>query len=195
VSLRAFFAVELPVSSRDAAGVALERIQEAVAEPARWTPAENLHVTLKFLGEIPADRVERLVAGAASKLARVEPFQVGLGGCGAFPNGRAARVLWIGVAQGAARLAGLARKLDAASARIGVERERKPFRAHLTCGRLRRPGPVALERVELPEIEPFTVDEVVLFESRLGSDRTRHVPLARIAFRAGQDDAHFAPDI
>ena len=73
MSLRAFFAVDLPAGSRDAAGVALERIQEAVAEPVRWTPAENLHVTLKFLGEIPADRVERLVAGAASKLARVEP--------------------------------------------------------------------------------------------------------------------------
>ena len=195
MSLRAFFAVELSSRARAGAAAALERLRGAVSGAWRWTPEENLHITLKFLGDIPADRVERLVSSAAAKLARVEPFLVDLGGCGAFPNGRAARVLWIGVTQGGAELARLARKLDAAAGRIGVKRERKPFRAHLTCGRLRLPGPVALERVALPAIESFTVDEVVLFESRLGPEGALHIPLARIAFRAGQDDAHFAPDI
>ena len=120
-----------------------------------------------------------------------------LTGFGALPDARAARVLWLGVGKGGRELARVARKLDAAAASIGVERERRPFQAHLTLGRLRRPQRVRLERLEAPGGIAFSVEEVILYESRLSSDGARYVPLARLPLVEVEDAEarEFAPEI
>ena len=191
-TVRAFFAVELPPAARTQAVAAINALRLEAGDQTRWVPEENLHLTLKFLGEIDPDRIPKLVHAAAAKLVRELPFEAELGGLGAFPSARAARAVWLGVTQGAGPLARLARKFDAAASRIGQARESRPYRAHLTLGRLRSPRRVALERVTVPGGAPFSVDEVVLFESRLSSDGSNYRPLARLPL--GQADAlEFAP--
>ena len=193
--LRAFLAVALPESVRACAGQAIETLRGVVPAGVRWTPPENQHLTLKFLGEIPEDRVDALVGRASAKLAALAPVELALGGFGAFPSAREARVLWLGVQRGAGALARLARQLDSASRVAGVERERRPFAAHLTLGRLREPARVEIERLPAPESVAWTATEVVLYESRLAPDGARHVPLAHLALGAGLGPTgEFAPE-
>ncbi|MFI5316728.1 MAG: RNA 2',3'-cyclic phosphodiesterase [Myxococcota bacterium] len=194
--LRAFIAVDLAPEARACAAEAVERLQSAVPAGVRWVPAENRHLTLKFLGEIAEDRVDALVERASAKLASVPPFEIALAGFGAFPSARDARVLWLGVARGSSALAKLARKLDSAARIAGAERERRPFSAHLTLGRLREPARVEIERLAPPTSVTWTVAEVVLYESRLAPDGARYVPLAHLALGAGLDPLNneFAPE-
>jgi len=194
--LRAFLAVNLSDAARDCAARAVETLAEAVPRGVRWVPPESQHLTLKFLGEIGEDKVDALTARASAKLATVAPFEVALAGFGAFPNAREARVLWLGVVQGSASLAKLARKLDGAARVAGSERERRPFSAHLTLGRLREPARVEIERLTAPVSPVWTVSEVVLYESRLAPDGARYVPLAHLALGAGLDPSanEFAPE-
>lgn len=194
--LRAFLAIALPDEARARVAEGVERLR-AAAPGARWVPPENLHLTLKFLGEIREGDVPRLVERASAKLAREAPFEVAFAGFGAFPNAREARVLWLGAARGAGALAKLARKLGAAARAIGAERERRPFAAHLTLARLREPARVEIERIPSPEDVAFTVEEVVLYESRPSPGGPRYVPLAHLPLRAGADaeDNEIAPEI
>ena len=194
-TLRAFLALELPPEVRAEAFRAAEELRRELANAVRWVPEENLHLTLKFLGDVDSQRVPRLVSSAAAKLARVERFEGALGGLGAFPNARAARVLWLGLTRGSAQLARLARKLDSVATRAGAERDRRPFQAHLTIGRLQEPARVAIERIPGPGSLPFPVEEVVLYESRLSAAGPTYVPLARLPL--GQSEAHlneYAPE-
>ena len=196
-TLRAFFALDLPSTARERAARAAVELRRAIPEGVRWVPAENLHLTLKFLGDVGERQVPRLVERAAAKLQPVPPFEVVLSGFGALPNARTARVVWLGVRKGGREMARIARKLDAAGASIGVERERRPFRAHLTLGRLRSPARAALERAVTPEEISFRVQEVVLYESRLSSDGARYSPLARLPLIEVEDAEarEFAPEI
>lgn len=186
-SVRAFFAVELSSAARAQAAAAIELLRSELPDPVRWVPEENLHLTLKFLGELDPDRIPKLVHLAAAKLVREHPFEAEIGGLGGFPSARAARVVWLGVTHGAGPLARLARKLDASAGRLGLERERRPYRAHLTIGRLPTPERIPFERVEAPGGARFPVDEVVLFESRPSSAGSRYRPLARLPL--GRADA------
>ncbi len=194
-TLRAFLAVDLPGEACERAAKAQEALRGATPEDVRWTAPERLHLTLKFLGEIEQGRLPRLLQRARAKLAGVEPFEVSLGGLGVFPNAREARVLWLGIGAGARELARAARKLDAAAAGIGVKRESRPYRAHLTLGRLKRAGRVALERARAPEDIAFPVDEVILYESRLETGGPRYIPLARLPLAGATDaDYELAPE-
>jgi len=194
--LRVFFAADLSPEARACAGEAVERLKPAAPTGVRWVAAGNQHVTLKFLGEIHEGHVDRLVERAGAKLAGVAPFEVSLAGFGAFPSAREARVLWLGIARGAGALAKLARKLDAAAKVAGAERDRRPFAAHLTLGRLREPARIELERLAPPDSVAWTVSEVVLYESRLAPGGARYVPLARLPLGAGEGDPNdeFAPE-
>ena len=195
--LRAFLAVDLPLEARSRVAEAMEGLRPAAPKSVRWLALDGVHLTLKFLGEIREDDVPRLVARAQAKLAPERPFEVALAGYGAYPNAREARMLWLGVAQGAGSLAKLARKLDSAARAIGAPRERRPFEAHLTLGRFREPTRVELDRASPTESVAWTVSEVVLFESRLSPGGARYVPLARLPLGAGGESEfnEIAPEI
>ena len=195
-ALRSFLAADLSPQARAQAVRVIEQLRKGVPRGVRWVPEENLHLTLKFLGGVEPERISRLIAEASSKLEGLAPFDVVLGGLGAFPNARRARVVWLGVRAGGAQLAQLARKLDTAAARIGVERERRPYRTHLTLGRLRQPAPVALSGIPCPDGLPFSVEEVVLYESRLSSAGAQYIPLARLRLRtADARETNLAPEM
>jgi 2'-5' RNA ligase len=129
---RAFVAVELPDDTLDEVGARIERC--AAAEPAlRWTRRAQWHVTLQFLGAV--DDLGALEGALHEATRAVAPATVRLGGGGAFPQPRRGNVLWLGVVEGAAELEGLATAVTSATASVGFEAERRPFRPHVTLAR------------------------------------------------------------
>ncbi|MFQ5699557.1 MAG: RNA 2',3'-cyclic phosphodiesterase [Myxococcota bacterium] len=194
--LRAFIALELSEEALRATTLAIRSLQAWAPEGIRWTPPEARHLTLKFLGDLDAELVPRLQAGIASRIAHEPPFGIQLAGLGAYPDARAARVVWLGVSKGAGPLARLARRIDAAAKRLGVARERRPFQAHVTLGRLRQPRRIHLERAQAPEPVTLEVARVTLFESRLDAAGATYVPLAQLPLPAGDEPGSpdFAPE-
>ena len=184
-TLRLFFAVPVPAEARARVGSLIERVQASVGDGTariRWVRVDGLHLTLRFLGPTPEDRVPPLRL-AADALARADaPFEVGLAGGGAFPSPAQPRSLWVGVAEGADRLAALADALTAAAGECGLVLDTRAFAPHLTIGRTDgvRLGPVAartLEETARGLDVRFTADRIVLFRSLLGAGPARYEPL------------------
>ena len=144
-------------------------------EGARWAPVENQHITLKFLGSTLSDRLSAVSDAITSTASGVAPRAATLTSLGAFPSGRRARVLWVGVDDPDEVMATAARRLDAALEPLGFRVEKRAFHPHLTLARFKVPR---LLPAELPEVaaglEPFAVDELVLFRSRLHPKGARY---------------------
>lgn len=184
-TLRLFFAVPVPADARARVGELIERVQGSVGDGTariRWVRVEGLHLTLRFLGPTPEDRVPPLRDGADALAALEAPFSVQLQGGGAFPSLARPRSLWIGVRDGAERLAGLADALTRAAGECGLVLDTRPFAAHLTIGRTDgvRLGPAAARALEHAadglDVR-FTADRVVLFRSLLGNGPARYEAL------------------
>lgn len=136
--MRLFVAINLAPTLRDAAHAAAAELRE-VLPGAGWVPPERLHLTVKFLDEQPESRVDELARALGRAAARHAPMSLRLEGAGAFPNLRRPRVVWIGVAPDP-RLELLHHDVEEHLATLGVEVEGRPFRPHLTLGRLRAPA-------------------------------------------------------
>jgi RNA 2',3'-cyclic 3'-phosphodiesterase len=147
--VRLFVAVNLPEGQRRAAHEAAAPLRDA-GLPVKWVPAESLHVTLKFLGEVAEAREAAIGAALDVVAAAAQRFEVGLGGAGAFPGVARPRVIWLGVEPHPA-LELLSHDVERALRPLDFETELRPFRPHLTLGRVRpgaRPGAfAALERL------------------------------------------------
>ena len=171
--MRLFFAIELSEAVRAALDHAIAPLR--VAEPGlAWVPSAKLHLTMKFFGEVPEPDAPRLVAAADAVAARHQSFEMTVGGVGAFPNFRRARVVWIGVASDP-RLELLHHDLEVVCGEAGFEVEGRPFRPHITLARVRTP--LTLDRVKpfaraARRVAYAASDEVRalgLLESTLGS--------------------------
>ncbi len=134
--MRLFVALELPASHRASLTEVCERGRRGGV---RWVPAENVHLTLKFLGEVDEARIPKIEEALASVAARARPFPLSLAGCGCFPNVRAPRVVWLGLAEGAGEAQALAGAVEDALRPVGFAPERRPFKPHLTIGRVKDP--------------------------------------------------------
>ena len=165
--MRLFFAVFPPPNVQQIAYRAADPLRvghDAVA----WVKRENLHFTMRFLGEVEDAAAER-AAGAMREAAAARPrFGVALGGFGAFPTAKRARVIWIGMIQGAEPMRMLAGSLDAALTRQGFEPSDQTFEPHLTMGRVRAAGDWTTRLVDAPTVEArFQVDRLLLVRSVL----------------------------
>src|SRR5215218_8236271 len=151
--LRLFFAVPVPAEARARVGELIDRVQRDVGDGTariRWVRVDGLHLTLRFLGPTPEDRVPALRT-SADELAREEAtFEVQLSGGGAFPSVARPRSLWVGVQDGADRLANLADALTAAAGECGLVLDTRAFAPHLTIARTDgvRLGPTAAHALE-----------------------------------------------
>ena len=112
----------------------------------RWTKPENVHLTLKFLGEVPEESLTDIGGALREVAARHETFEIEADGFGAFPSAEKARVLWAGVGEDAARLRTLAGEVEDALEPLGFEREGRAYAPHITLGRAGSRSPVALAR-------------------------------------------------
>jgi 2'-5' RNA ligase len=179
--MRLFIAVNLPESVRHAAWQAAEPLR-AGQYPVRWVVAESLHITTKFLGEVPSDGEEAIVAGIHAAVEGAKPFPVTLSEFGAFPSLSRPRVMWVGC-EAAPPFELLQHRVEREMDRLGFPVEGRAFHPHITIGRVKRDarpsafGGLAevVERLEFAA--SVTVESLDLMESTL----TRHG--ARYALR------------
>jgi 2'-5' RNA ligase len=145
----------------------------------RWTPAENLHLTVRFIGSVERDTVDQ-VAGRLEELP-LRGFELQLGEIGTFMRGRLVRVVWLQVRAGAAPAGALAATVEAECVRAGLEPEARAFQPHLTLARARAREGTALPRLPTtPALPPWVAQELILFSSRLGRAGAVYEPLRTI---------------
>jgi 2'-5' RNA ligase len=138
----------------------------AVAPQFRWTPAGNLHLTVRFIGKIDRPVVEAIADPLAARSLRA--FDLDLGDLGTFGHGRHVRVVWQGLRDGAEAAAALAAQVEAECATAGLVAEKRPFQAHMTLARARpRDGAVLPPLPEPPRLSAWRASELVLYASRL----------------------------
>lgn len=141
-SIRSFVAVELDAGIRSILGRAIDRLcAEEGGEDVRWVDPDGIHLTLKFLGDVDESRIDVLRRALDRVATAHSALDLPLGDLGCFPSARRPRVFWVGVGDPNNRLETLVENLEDALARVGFEREARPFAAHLTLGRVRRDAP------------------------------------------------------
>jgi 2'-5' RNA ligase len=166
LTVRAFFGLPVPQEVRRE----LERYVAAcayVAPDFRWVPAENLHLTIRFIGNVERAVVEDI----ADRLAAhpLKGFELELGGVATFKRGRMVRVISLELSAGADAARALAANVEAECARAGLIAEARSFQPHLTLARARpREGAPLPALPDPPRVRPWWVDELVLYRSRLG---------------------------
>ncbi len=197
--MRLFIAVEIDRAVREAAVDIASRVRRRIEARGRrlapagvtWVKADNLHLTLRFLGEVD-DALAESVREAIAAPFRGEPFEGVLAGLGMFPPSGRPRVLWIGTREGEPRLVQLAEEVESRIEALGFQREARPFRGHLTLARFREPAAVEVRReaqIEDAVAGRSKVGEVVLFQSRLSPKGPTYTALARGRIGVGTQDS------
>lgn len=181
--LRLFIAVEIPAEIQQKVYKETSNLRRSLESLVRWVPAENLHLTLKFLGDVAPSNVEFLMQMLRQEAEAVPCFNMQLTGLGSFPSLKRPRVIYIGI-QAPAALDSLQHGIESASRRLGYESEERSFSAHLTLGRVKQNANStdqqkirrAIESTQVDLLGSARVDSVHLFKSELkpsGSVYTR----------------------
>lgn len=175
--MRAFFAIWPSGEVRAALAEVIRRISKP-RDGVAWIPEDNLHVTVKFLGEVDVARAEELCDVLAITLSEIRPFTATLGRGGVFPDLRRPRVLFAGLSEGAERVTEAAARVEKCAEERGFPREDRPFHPHVTVGRVKndraaRDAVTQLALAKIPEIS-FPVRSVTLVESELSSAGSRY---------------------
>lgn len=186
--LRLFIAVLLPRDVRQMIVAATSKYR-TIGTNVRWVHEDNLHLTLKFIGGVPAEAVDQ-VADALNQVAkRHGPFSTTVLGVGGFPNARRARVVWTGISDGAEELQRLAEDVEDAMDGIGYPREGR-FKPHITIGRLKIPKELGWLRKAADEedriIARTPVNQIHIMQSTLSPQGSRYTTL-RSADLEGED--------
>lgn len=183
--MRLFTAIDLPSDVL----LRLDRLLSALRPEAliKWNPLDNLHITIKFIGEWPEPRLDELHEALSSLLPR-EPLEVEVKELGWFPSERSPRVLWAGV-HGNERLLNLVRETEDRLAGLGIKREERQFSPHLTLARIKNPVPLARLRQKVEEMQPaalghFSASQFALFRSDPGSNSSIYRKLREYKFQA-----------
>ena len=158
----------------------------ALVHDVAWVGRDNFHLTLKFLGDVDPGRLQAIVAALGGAVAGCPPFDLGVGGLGAFPSPTRPRVLWVGLEEGATEAARLAGRVDDALAGVGFERETRAFSPHVTLGRVREPRrqPGLAEVLRGGGFGRQRVDRLRLMQSTLSPHGARYTELAAVPLSA-----------
>jgi 2'-5' RNA ligase len=193
--MRIFVALDIEEAIRDRISRFMDGVRE-FAPDARWVRPESLHVTLKFIGEKPAEAVEQIKKALAA--VQGQPVEMSFRGHGFFPTAKSARVFWVGIESGPA-LASLANAVDDVTAGLGIPKEERAFNAHLTLARggggsgspRRQNGDRSnknfqrlqekLSALSSPDFGTMTAHEFFLYQSQLSRGGSRYTKIARFA--------------
>jgi 2'-5' RNA ligase len=136
--IRAFIALDIPKEIRDCLVSVSNQLKEKIGKvPIRWVAPENIHLTLKFLGDVSLNNIEVLKASIKTEAIGIKPMVFSAGGVGAYPKVRNPRVIWVGV-EAPEDMIILQKGIDAQTTMIGYQPDRRPFSPHLTLGRVSR---------------------------------------------------------
>ena len=181
--IRLFVALELPEELRDRAAM----VQRGVTG-ARWVPPENLHITLRFIGEVPEDRYDDIVY--ALEGVKSEPFTLTIAGAGHFESRGRVRALWLGIERDPSLMA-LNKRIESALVRAGLPPEERKYTPHLTIARLNEASPAQvsgwLQANNMFRAIPWPRESFVLFSSFQSRNGAIYRPENEFALRRGQD--------
>ncbi len=182
--MRAFVAVEISEDIRKAVAALIEDLR-SYGRPVKWVEPGNLHLTLKFLGSVPDESVPRIVEILGECVRGLGPFGMELKEAGGFPSLKRPRVLFVSAEDSPKVAPELAKRLNERMTRVGVAREDRPFRSHVTIGRVRRPHPSGAMGERLAALMghsfgSMTVDTIVLIQSRLKPTGPEYTPVERV---------------
>ncbi len=168
--IRSFLAIELPKP-------VLRKIEEVQADlksvhaDVRWVSPEKIHLTLRFFGNIEESRIDSIFKSIEEPVRSTSPFSLKIRGVGAFPNMKSPRVIWLGLVNGQS-VTSLQKQIETQLEKIGFEAEDRPFRPHLTLGRMKSSRGKdelgrKMEKHKEEEFGDFQVERVILFKSDL----------------------------
>jgi len=185
-SVRSFVAVPLPEKIQADIFAAAQELSRRLPQlGVKWSgKVENLHITVKFLGQIEEEKLTALAEDLARTVAPLPRFRLELRGMGAFPSPRKANVVWAGVEDGARGLTAIAEAVEGVGERFGFAREQRAFTGHVTVGRSKGRGVdarTALDAFAGRSFGATTVEEVHVYESRLGGEGSTYVLRSRAA--------------
>ena len=179
--MRTFVAVFPPPEVRETLARAARKLP--VSGEVRWVRPANVHLTLKFLGDVAESDLSRVAEALEAIRGRHEPFEVALCGFGAFPSGRRARIFWAGIGEGSERLRALARDVELSLEPLGFDREARPYSPHLTLGRAHGRPASLVDAAGASEPGPrFWVRRMELVKSVLGGAGADYSTLAAYPF-------------
>ena len=179
---RVFCAVELPDDVRARLQEHIERLRKEVPDAAAsWSRVENIHLTLKFFGNVALDRIPRISAAATRTTEQFSKFHISVGNTGVFPRPSRAQVLWIGVSDPTGQLSNLQKRFEEECALEGFEKENRAYRPHLTIARLRKPERRLVDTHLQLTFEPiaFPLHELIVFRSELSSKGSRYTAISK----------------
>ncbi|MGB2630994.1 MAG: RNA 2',3'-cyclic phosphodiesterase [Candidatus Omnitrophota bacterium] len=178
--IRSFIALELSQEAR-AELSRVENILKRSGANVKWVRPESIHVTLKFLGYITEDKVDPISKKLEEIASQTSPFDIVLSGIGAFPGWSHARVVWVGISEGAEQVKTIAGLVEKAMAEEGFEEENRPFKSHLTIGRVRssKEKEALAKDAEAIEVKPVSnhISRIILFRSELTPEGAIYTPL------------------
>ena len=183
-AIRAFIAIELPAELQNRIGQAISNLQQHAGHAVRWVSTQNIHLTIKFLGNVSPSNLDALTTVLSSESVRHKGFEIRVGGLGAFPNKLRPRVVWVGV-QAPVQLIELQHGIDREINRLGYPGEERDFSPHLTLGRVSQhasPQEVkqiaeALSISSIGDLGSVHVDSIRLFRSDLQPGGAIYTPL------------------
>ena len=172
--LRTFIALEIPQEIQQIIHKEIAHLRDTIGTLIRWVPSENMHLTLKFLGNISPANLDMVTQMIRAEADSCQPFVMQVGGLGAFPSPKRPRVIYIGL-QAPAELEALQHGIESATTRLGYESEERAFSPHLTVGRVRNNIPAsdqqkiqrALAETQIDSLGTARVDSVHLYNSDL----------------------------
>ena len=178
--IRCFLAIDLPEDLRPGLALVQGELKKTQAD-VRWVPPGNIHLTLKFFGNVAEAEIPAIISAAREVAATQAPLSLQIRGAGAFPNNRSPRVVWLGLAGDLLPLGQFFSRLEKAFAGLGYPPEGRAFNPHLTLGRVRSPegrAPLsrALEKLVV-DWPPFVAREIILFQSVLSPRGATYTPL------------------
>jgi RNA 2',3'-cyclic 3'-phosphodiesterase len=188
--VRLFIAIALPASLQQKLDEAAGLLKNNQTRAVHWVAGKNIHLTLKFLGEVESNKIEPISQVIQAESQRIEPFELSAGGVGAFPNLRRPRVVWIGL-QAPQVLSDLTAAIDRGTQQLGFPGEDRPFSPHLTLGRVSQNASPAevqsivqvLSNAKIGSLGSFTVNQVTLFRSDLQPNGAVYTPLFTAALQ------------
>ncbi len=188
--VRLFIACEVPEDVKQDIGKVIETLRGRSGSAVRWIRPEGVHVTLKFLGEVPTKKLPSVKLAIQEAVVGHSPFELEFSNIGTFGGREGLRIMWVGIAGDVLRLEALVRAVNAALAVVGFEPERRPFRPHLTLGRVRDEIPtrqraeieVAVGKMAVPGTS-WRTTQVSLMRSRLTSAGASYEVLATFPLR------------
>jgi RNA 2',3'-cyclic 3'-phosphodiesterase len=179
--IRAFVAISLPPGMAEKVAQIQQQLDERVGmKLIRWNTADQLHLTLRFLGTVPSDQLTQLEQSLPRSARGIVPFTISLSSLGTFPSAKRPRVIWIGLSGQLEILRKLQAQVDAETGQFGTHSEEREFKPHLTIGRVRDPRQTlagfaqAAENLKAPVFDPWPVGEFHLFQSKLSPKGATH---------------------